>query len=528
MYYEKLQNYVTSDYKNHSYDKTKILITKRHASIDYTLRWDNLTIWGTTFMGKEFVRYSKVRVFGKIPSEIPIVENESFEKIDDYFVCKDVGRYEFDISGKKWILDVIFPLSEDKKWTREMYDEYVFGASAIRSGWRYDIYDSMMAEFVMNIINKIEDRSPDIILRTIMANISSENTTEALIEGKWDGNYEGGIAPTEWEYTAEIFRRRMTTNEPIKYGQCWIFAECVTAIMRFLGIASRTIHAKNSHINVSLNFAIDFYGYSNTEKSDGELYYKKIEDLRTFVETGEKDDENHLSDKVYIRRDSIWNFHFWNEIYLPDGWKCLDTSPIISSNDDPHRGKKILGPCLVSNIKDGNEDVFDYNYLSSSVNSPFRLWARTIASVDGQNIFISFVHSLIYPFYPEHSIISRKNSHPLHEKIIMLTTRCKESIDVTNDYKMDIDKIDRLIYKNHPAVFVEVERRLYVDYVTEDENEYTIQQVSLNSRGIPIMATKRKCKTRDIVPILITPTVTFLSFLIISETQTWPQILEIK
>lgn len=545
MLYEVLHNEISQDFKKNTYDRTKILITRRYGTSDYSLRWEDKALWGATFMGKKFVRYNRIRMLDKLPDGMnpikdEILRNQSFEDRNGEIIAKDIGRFIFEIEGKKWVIDVIFPQCTNRDWSDELYREYVQGVNGMRPSWRYDIFEASMIEFVTGIINQIpvEDRNFENIIRSIMGKFSSENSEDALIEGKWGGTYSDGKNPTDWEYTAEIFRTRKRTGAPVKYGQCWVFAECMTAVMRFLGIPARTIYARNSHINISLNFSIDLYGYSNSDKFDKkDEVYKKITDFESFISNDDKDDEKSLSDEVFIRRDSIWNFHYWTEIYVPrDGifeWECLDTSPMIVSEEHPMRGKKILGPCVVANIKNGSENRYDYDYLASAINSPFRLWTKTMVLINDEPAFVSFVHSIIFPFHPEKSIISRKNSAILHDKDIILQTKIDRAvngesvIDITGNYKMSFEDIERNIYKNHPAVFIVVDRRVYINYTSSDEEIYNVQQLGINSRGIPIAAWKRDCKLCDVMPIKITPSIKFLSFLIHRNGKFWPQLLEI-
>lgn len=535
MYYENLHNYIGSEHKVNYYDKEKIMITKRHGSLDYTLRWSDLSLWGTFYLGKEFVRYSKIRLFERLPEELSIMENSEdscFVKEGNYYICNEIGRYKFIINNKKWIVDVIFPIIKDAKWSEEQTNEYLSGITGVRLSWTYDLNDASMADFLMRIISTIEtkDKNIDYIVRKIMLYFSSENTKQALLEGRWDRIYEDGTHPLDWDHTSQIYRARENSLEPIKYGQCWVFAECMTAAMKFLGIATRTIHAKNSHINISKNFAIDIFGYSNSEKGySNDIYYKKIENLHSFIFSSEKSEEREesLSGRVYCRKDTMWNFHYWNEIYSYKGWKCLDSTPVIESNDEPFMNNKILGPCPVLNIRSGIYEPSDFTYLASSVNSPIRLWSKTVVTINGVNEFISFVHSIVFPFYPEKSIISRLNSTVLHQKNVILQTKCKSLIDITENYKMNYEKVNEMLYKNHPAIFIFINDRLYVDFDTENEEDYIVQQLCLDNRGIVINSKKNKCKLWEIIPINIEIGTKFITTTISSNNQVWPQILKI-
>lgn len=51
------------------------------------------------------------------------------------------------------------------------------------------------------------------------------NDDLGIMEGKWQGSYEGGVKPTEWSGSADILHRWVSSNcSPVRYGQCWVFA----------------------------------------------------------------------------------------------------------------------------------------------------------------------------------------------------------------------------------------------------------------------------------------------------------------
>ena len=70
MWYENLDNPISQDYKYEVYDKTRIVITKKYLTNNYTLKWFDCFLWGKTFMEKEFVRYNTIRIFDNVPDEL--------------------------------------------------------------------------------------------------------------------------------------------------------------------------------------------------------------------------------------------------------------------------------------------------------------------------------------------------------------------------------------------------------------------------------------------------------------------------
>lgn len=54
------------------------------------------------------------------------------------------------------------------------------------------------------------------------------NGGPGLILNRCDGNYGDGKQPSQWTGSLEILEAFMATEEPVKYGQCWVIAGLVT------------------------------------------------------------------------------------------------------------------------------------------------------------------------------------------------------------------------------------------------------------------------------------------------------------
>ncbi len=540
MWYEGLENSISSEWKHETYDSLKILITKRYLSTDYTLRWLDLSLWGTSFMGKEFVRYSIIKIFERVPEELNEITSaltSSFDRISSGVISKVIGRYTFELNSKKWILDVVFPRYSQDICDFNLMGENLVGTTGIRGIWKYDIFEASMSDFVMRIINEIPEdkRSFVLIIRNLMSKMSSVNSDKSLIEGCWGGDYRGGKSPSDWKSTYEIFRMRERTGNPIKYGQCWVYAECFTAMMKFLGIPSRTVFAINSHISLSSTFTVDMVYKQSESKSSSKNgnYFSLIKDIDSFISCDDKGDEDDF-DSIFNSRDSMWNIHYWNEVFVPRNntysWECIDTCPILESKDEPLSSKKMLGPCLISNIKDGDIKKFDFEYLSSSVNSPIRIWTKSNAIINGELETITYVHSLIYPFYPERSIITKMSYYVLNHKKVkleILNNETREKEDITRNYIMDFRKLNILMLKNHPGEFKVVDNILYLTFENSTEELYQVQTVFINSKGGQILATKKTIKLYNYIAPEITRDVKYISTVISKNGKHFPQILEI-
>ena len=84
---------------------------------------------------------------------------------------------------------------------------------------------------------------------------------------------------------------------------------------------------------------------------------------------GDKNDEDDDGNK---HGDSIWNYHCWCEVWLPDNgqgaWFVCDGTPQEPSNYEPLKGSYVCGPCPISAINNvyhvNKEEYFDIKFIS--------------------------------------------------------------------------------------------------------------------------------------------------------------------
>ena len=61
------------------------------------------------------------------------------------------------------------------------------------------------------------------------------NDDKGVLLGKWTDGYEGGVSPLFWKGSVEILRNwDKQACQPVRYGQCWVFAAvaCTSKIGR--------------------------------------------------------------------------------------------------------------------------------------------------------------------------------------------------------------------------------------------------------------------------------------------------------
>mmetsp|Transcript_88501 Transcript_88501/g.222799 ORF Transcript_88501/g.222799 Transcript_88501/m.222799 type:complete len:855 (-) Transcript_88501:70-2634(-) len=223
-------------------------------------------------------------------------------------------------------------------------------------GWEYGQFEPGVLAATRKMLRAIppEDRvSPISISRAMSAFCNSQDENGVLV-GNWSGDYSGGENPTHWKGSVEILSDWHKNREPVKFGQCWVFAGILTSVMRCIGIAARPVTNFVSAHDTHGNRMID------------EVY---DEDGNKLDETG----------------DSIWNFHVWTEAWMarPDlertsvatglgGWQAIDATPQELSG-----GAYQCGPASLAAIKLGLSTPYDADFVIGEVNADVRRYVRT-------------------------------------------------------------------------------------------------------------------------------------------------------
>lgn len=210
---------------------------------------------------------------------------------------------------------------------------------------------------------------PVYIGRVVSAMVNCNDEDHGVLLGRWDNHYEDGMSPMAWIGSVDILKRwRRLGCQPVKYGQCWVFAAVACTVMRCLGVPSRVVTNYNSAHDTNGNLVIDRY----------------------LSETGMEERRS---------TDMIWNFHCWVECWMTrpdlapgyDGWQALDPTP-----QEKSEGVYCCGPAPVKAIKEGDLQVqYDIPFVFAEVNADVVYWIvqsdgekkkSTHSSVVGKNI----------------------------------------------------------------------------------------------------------------------------------------------
>ncbi|XP_053103672.1 protein-glutamine gamma-glutamyltransferase 2 [Hemicordylus capensis] len=184
--------------------------------------------------------------------------------------------------------------------------------------------------------------SPVYVSRVVSAMVNC-NDDQGIVFGRWDNKYEDGVSPMTWNGSVDILQRwRKYGCQPVRYGQCWVFAAVACTVLRGLGIPTRVVTNYNSAHDTNGNLIIEQYLDENGRLQQG-------------------------------NRDLIWNYHCWVECWMArpdlpagyDGWQALDPTP-----QEKSEGVYCCGPCPVKAVKEGHLKLkYDVKFVFAEVNA---------------------------------------------------------------------------------------------------------------------------------------------------------------
>ncbi|XP_051927310.1 coagulation factor XIII A chain, partial [Hippocampus zosterae] len=220
--------------------------------------------------------------------------------------------------------------------------------------WNYGQFNYGVLDACLYILDRcqmplVNRGDPIKVARRASAMLDSRDDDGVLV-GNWSGDYTYGVAPTAWTGSTEILLTYASSKMPVCYAQCWVYAAIFNTFLRCLGIPSRVVT-----------------NYYSAHDNDGNLKSDIILD------------ENGRVDRSRTR-DSIWNYHCWNECYMsrPDlppgfgGWQVVDATPQETSD-----GLYRCGPASIRAIKHGEICFpFDAAFVFAEVNSDVVFYSR--------------------------------------------------------------------------------------------------------------------------------------------------------
>ncbi|XP_035981496.1 coagulation factor XIII A chain [Fundulus heteroclitus] len=247
---------------------------------------------------------------------------------DEVFYPDEIGRTEYVLNSTGLIYMGTPEQVSERGWVYGQFEEGVLDACI----------------YIMDVCRMpIQSRGEVTkMVRTASALINSQDDNGVLV-GNWSDDFSMGTPPTTWTGSTKILLQYHNTGAPVSFAQCWVYAGVLNTFLRCLGIPSRVISNFNS-------------AHDNTGNLKTELVFK---------EDGTPDRRN--------TRDSIWNYHCWNEAFMKrvdlppkfSGWQVVDATPQETSD-----GYFRCGPAPVIAIRDGELcHPFDCGFVFAEVNS---------------------------------------------------------------------------------------------------------------------------------------------------------------
>ncbi|XP_069351823.1 protein-glutamine gamma-glutamyltransferase 2 [Eulemur rufifrons] len=203
-------------------------------------------------------------------------------------------------------------------------------------------------KFLRNAGQDCSSRSSPVYVARVVSAMVNCNDDQGVLLGRWDNDYKDGVSPTSWLGSVDILRRWKNSGyNPVKYGQCWVFASVACTVLRCLGVPTRVVTNYNSAHDQNSNLLIEYY-----RNESGEVQGNGSE--------------------------MIWNYHCWVESWMtrPDleqgyeGWQALDPTP-----QEKSEGTYCCGPVSVRAIKEGDlKTKYDAPFVFAEVNAEVVDW----------------------------------------------------------------------------------------------------------------------------------------------------------
>ncbi|KAJ3602848.1 hypothetical protein NHX12_030593 [Muraenolepis orangiensis] len=264
-----------------------------------------------------------------------------------------VGTYSLQMfvatpCSRKGYQDSVFVPFEDQR------EEYIQNDSGllymgtprnqVARPWSFDQFEPEILEACLSLLQispqHMADRRRDYLSRGDPINSEDDR---GVLKGNWTGDFTQGVDPATWTGSGDILTQWAESGfNPVKYGQCWVFAAVMCTVMRVLGVPCRVVTNYNSAHDTNGNLVIEEY-YSETGK------------------------------KLPHSKDSIWNFHVWVECWMArkdlgsglGGWQVLDPTP-----QERSAGVFCCGPAPVRALRDQRIKLpYDIPFVYAEVNA---------------------------------------------------------------------------------------------------------------------------------------------------------------
>ncbi|RWS29712.1 hemocyte protein-glutamine gamma-glutamyltransferase-like protein [Leptotrombidium deliense] len=293
--------------------------------------------------------------------------------------------------------------------------------------WKYGQFSSYVLPIVIILLENYGRQQGTWDLSTLghpvhvsraLSSVINANDGNGIIAGKWNEPYAPFTEPDKWVGSEAIFKEFFDglaehhNLNPVRWGQCWVFASTTTAAARAIGLPARPVSCFGSRHDTDESLTIDTY----------------------FDENG------HLLEEM--NNDMEWNFHVWTEAWMsrddvPDGfggWQAIDATPQEQSD-----GLSQAGPAPVNAIRAGEIGYgYDAAFVFGEVDADIVHWFRNESDILGwTKVPVDQIPTTVFT----KKIGNFNNSHALNYR--------EFDEDVTDTYKYPEDSYQRRVAKRN-------------------------------------------------------------------------------
>ncbi|OWK13241.1 F13A1 [Cervus elaphus hippelaphus] len=167
---------------------------------------------------------------------------------------------------------------------------------------------------------------------------------EGVIVGSWDNAYAYGVPPSAWTGSLDILLEYKSSQKPVRYGQCWVFAGVFNTFLRCLGIPARIVTNYFSAHDNDANLQLDIF-----LEEDGNVNSKLTKDSVWIVTNyfSAHDNDANLQLDIFLEEDGNVN----SKLTKDSVWAELTPFPSITGADAPrlHIPERLMDSLLFGN-----------------------------------------------------------------------------------------------------------------------------------------------------------------------------------
>lgn len=229
--------------------------------------------------------------------------------------------------------------------TEEMRQEYVlqeYGnvyqgsvGDYASNKWHYGQSNQITLDAIFHLLRKLDRKHAGDAIQVVQAISQGQGmmrkktggilvgSEDSLLEGNWgDFPFNDTNSPEIWTSSTDILKTWNATGKPVQYGQCWVFAALLNAMMRAVGVGSQQLTGFGAVVDMSA-----FVDKHHKEHHVCDSYFLEDGTDVTFKIT-----PKHFPTGTAGGRP--WNFHSWINIWMnrPEyealgGWQSVDGTP---------------------------------------------------------------------------------------------------------------------------------------------------------------------------------------------------------